>query len=118
MNTFELGLAVLCSAAYRVGRERPNYAPIVPGAAPLPGDLGYENHPDSGFEAGAFEFGGKIVIAFAGTGPQVGDVIADVSLGSDVIDRIALPLHSVNAPMRMPPEVRRNVGRPLAKEAA
>lgn len=35
MNTFELALAVLSSAAYRVGRERPNYAPIVPGAAPL-----------------------------------------------------------------------------------
>ena len=34
------------------------------------------------------------------------------------IERVALPLHAVNAPMRMPPEVRCIVRRPLTKEAA
>jgi hypothetical protein len=54
MNTFELGLAVLSSAAYRVGRDDNNFTPSFPGAVRLSGDFGYESRPDSGFGAVTF----------------------------------------------------------------
>ncbi len=70
MNAFDLGCAVLAASAYREGvREENRIAPIA-GAVQLDGALGYVSDPASGFEASAFTYHGRIVIAFAGTNPD------------------------------------------------
>ena len=73
-------LAGLSAAAYVEGRD-----PILelinlpPGVTRLPGALGHTPHSDSGFEASAFLYDGKIVISFAGT-TDIRDGFADVAL--------------------------------------
>ena len=61
-------LAGLSAAAYVEGRN-PFFELIdlPPGVTRLPGALGHTPHSDSGFEASAFLYDGKIVISFAGT---------------------------------------------------
>jgi putative lipase involved disintegration of autophagic bodies len=91
MNAFDLACAVLSSTAYQTGFNDLNKVPEVPGAVQLPGDLGYKTTGGiSGFEASAFEYDGKIVIAYKGTDfltglesrswNTVADLVADVSL--------------------------------------
>lgn len=87
MNSFDLGLAILSAAAYRAGRAEENLTPFSPGAVPLPGTFGYRSDPATGFEVSAYQYQGKIVIAFAGTNTaESADVIADALLGVGVVD--------------------------------
>ena len=66
MDAFERGCALLSAAAYIDGRNRaePNTTSTRSDAG---GSHGYRSDPVSGFEASAFEYEGRIVIAFAGT---------------------------------------------------
>ncbi len=83
MNLFELACAQLSAAAYREGVTGANRILPLTGAIQLSGDLGYKRiNGTSGFEASAFEYGGKIIIAFAGTNTnQLTDLAADGLLG-------------------------------------
>ena len=80
MTDFNSVLAILSAAAYREGRsssERITNWSV--GVDRLPGSLGYASNADSGFEASAFLYDGKIVILFAGT-TDIRDGFADVAL--------------------------------------
>ena len=79
MNTFDLACAVLSSSAYRELFNEENRIQPLTDAIRLPGSLGYKTIGGiSGFEASAFEYEGKIVIAYAGTNPtQLADLAAD-----------------------------------------
>ncbi len=80
MNSFDLACAILSSAAYRFEVDTKNRIEPSPGATEIartsdPGLL-------SGFEAQAYDYQGKIVIAYAGTNlSQVGDVVTNLALG-------------------------------------
>ena len=67
MNTFDLGCAVLSASTYIRGISDRNQTPSIDGAVRLPGALGYVSDTASGFEASAFTYQGRIVIAYAGT---------------------------------------------------
>ena len=68
MTDFNAVLALLSAAAYREGRSSNQWITKLPiGVDPLPGSLGYVSNTDSGFEASAFLYDGKIVISYAGT---------------------------------------------------
>jgi hypothetical protein len=79
MNAFDLACAELSAAAYKEGIQLQNQVPPVSGATQLPDDLGYKKLTGAnGFEASAFDYGGKIVIAYAGTNTeQLADLAAD-----------------------------------------
>jgi hypothetical protein len=78
MNTFELGCAILSSATYIEGRDPANRTPVAPGAV----QLDYTKDPITGFEATAYQYQGKVVIAYAGTDPSdKHDLAADGILG-------------------------------------
>ena len=78
MNTFELGCAVLSSATYRDGRKEANWTPPAPGAV----KLDYVVDKSTGFEATAYQYQGRVVIAYAGTDPSdKHDLAADAILG-------------------------------------
>ena len=82
MNAFDLGCAVLSAWVYREDVNAANRTPSIAGAVQLPGTLGYLSDPTSGFEASAFLYQGRIVIAFAGTNPDdhFGDMAANINL--------------------------------------
>jgi hypothetical protein len=64
MSSFDLACAILSSAAYRVGFDLKNQIDAAPSAVQLPGTLGYKAiNGISGFEASAFDYGGKIIIS-------------------------------------------------------
>jgi hypothetical protein len=68
MNTFDLACADLSSAAYKEGVNPKNWIDPLTDATRLPGPLGYKTIAGiSGFEASAFDYQGKVVIAYAGT---------------------------------------------------
>jgi hypothetical protein len=79
MNAFDLACAELSAAAYREKIEFENRVRPIAGATQLSGDLGYKKlNGANGFEASAFDYGGKIVIAYAGTNTeQLADLGAD-----------------------------------------
>jgi hypothetical protein len=83
MNSFDTACAVLAAAAYQVKVNELNQIKPIVGATRLPGDLGYKVVDGvSGFEASAYEYQGKIVIAYAGTNTeQPADLVADLALG-------------------------------------
>jgi Ca2+-binding RTX toxin-like protein len=83
MNALDLACALLSSVAYRTGVDDANRIPPIADATRLPGELGYKTIGGiSGFEASAFDYQGKIVIAFAGTNTdQKADLIANLVLG-------------------------------------
>ena len=82
MNTFDLTCALLSSAAYRTDVNPTNRVEPTHDAAYLPGFLGYKSIAGiSGFEASAFEYQGKIVIAYAGTNTdQKVDLVTNAAL--------------------------------------
>jgi hypothetical protein len=82
MNAFDLTCAILASAAYQQDVSIKNRIDPAPGATILPGPLGYKTIGGiSGFEASAFDYGGKIVISYAGTNTeQLADLAADGAL--------------------------------------
>lgn len=80
MNTFDLVCAELSAAAYRDGIGSANRVLPVADATQLPAQLGYRAGT-GGFEASAFEYEDKIIIAFAGTNPhQTQDLFANLAL--------------------------------------
>ena len=82
MNSFDLGCAELSAASYREGVRPANRIDPLPGAIRLPGALGYVSDIASGFEASAFSYQGRIVIACAGTNTeQPADLVADLAIG-------------------------------------
>ncbi|MEJ1965415.1 MAG: hypothetical protein WDO56_29300 [Gammaproteobacteria bacterium] len=83
MTEFQAGLAALSANVYREGRERGNIAPLPPGAVFLSGS---EPEDPTGFEARAYEYQGRIVIAYAGTLPGPADILADAALGLGMVD--------------------------------
>lgn len=83
MTDFTAVLAALSAAAYVEGRPDEAIVGLPPGVTPLPGALGHTPHSESGFEATAFLYDGKIVISFAGT-TDVRDGFADGALAAGV----------------------------------
>ena len=83
MNLFEMTCAILSAAAYKTKVAPENQVDAAPGATILPGSLGYQSFGGlSGFEASAYDFQGKIVIAYAGTNTeQPADLLADLAIG-------------------------------------
>ena len=67
MMNINVVLAGLSAAAYVEGRDPAERVDLPPGVTRLPGALGHTPHSESGFEASAFLYDGKIVISFAGT---------------------------------------------------
>lgn len=81
MNNFDLACALFSQSAYRELVHTANRLEPVAGSIRLAGDLGYVTG-SQGFEASAFEFDGKIVIAYAGTNTnQMADLFTDAALG-------------------------------------
>ena len=93
MNSFDLGCAVLAAAAYREGVSLKNLVAPISGAVQLPGALGYVSDAASGFEASAFTYQGRIVIAYAGTNTdQTPDMLTNggLALGFGSTRQLAL----------------------------
>jgi hypothetical protein len=79
MDDFDLACAVLSSAVYREGRREENWTPDAPGAVRIPGMS--LSDPITGFEATAYQYQGRVVIALAGTDPsRLNDWAANVML--------------------------------------
>ena len=83
MMNINVVLAGLSAAAYVEGRDPAERVDLPPGVTRLPGALGHTPHSESGFEASAFLYDGKIVISFAGT-TDYRDGFADVALAAGV----------------------------------
>ena len=82
MSTFEAALAALSANTYVVGRSQPNLAPLPTGAT----RLDHYSDPNTGFETSVYAYGGKTVIAYAGTLPGMLDYVADASLAFGIPD--------------------------------
>lgn len=68
MNNFEIGLTVLSAAVYNQGKSPENRITIATSIAGLNAvELVHTAVSSSGFEASAYSYDGKIIIAFAGT---------------------------------------------------
>jgi putative lipase involved disintegration of autophagic bodies len=101
MTDFNAVLALLSAAAYREGRSSFEWITKWPtGVDRLPGSLGYVSNTDSGFEASAFLYDGKIVISFAGTadyGDAAADLLLAAGLPSSQLNEAALFYQQVKA---------------------
>lgn len=82
MDTYELGLAVLSAAVYQYDREDENKVTIIESITGLNAlELLHTPPSSSGFEASAYSYDGKIVIAFAGTNTdEWQDIWADIGI--------------------------------------
>lgn len=81
MESFDMACAILSSAAYQQGVAPANRVDPIATEIAYASDLGAL----SGFEASAFEYEGKIIIAYAGTNTdQWPDLVADLALGFGV----------------------------------
>lgn len=75
MNSFELGCALFSASVYQKDVSTHNRI------EDLAVELMHINNPGSGFEASAYEFEGKVIIAYAGTkSSQISDILADAAL--------------------------------------
>ena len=83
MNDFEIGLATLSAAVYKYGVNLSNRIAnenILSGLNAV--ELLHTAPSSSGFEASAYSYDGKIVIAFAGTNTdEWQDIWADIGIG-------------------------------------
>jgi hypothetical protein len=82
MNSLDLVCAQLSAASYVERVAAANRIKPVVGATPLPGALGYRVEGGlSGFEASAYEYEGKIILAYTGTDPsQLADMGTNATL--------------------------------------
>ena len=83
MNAYELDLAVLSAAVYQHGRKKENIIGFDTNINGLNAvELLHTAPSSSGFEASAYSYDGKIVIAFAGTNTdEWQDIWADIGIG-------------------------------------
>ena len=83
MNNFEIGLTVLSAAVYNQGTSPENRINNTTSITALNAvELVHTAVSSSGFEASAYSYDGKIVIAFAGTNTdEWQDIWADIGIG-------------------------------------
>lgn len=82
MNSLHIACAQLSAAAYEEGVQVRNQIEAIATATQLPGVLGHTVYSGiSGFEAKAFEYDSKIIIAYTGTNPdQKSDLLTNAFL--------------------------------------
>lgn len=88
MATVDPIFAVLSAAVYEKGRNEENLIRNLPDGVTLVTEptLAHFRDDSTGFEAGAYFYGGLVVIAYAGTLPGPRDFITDAALGLGIAD--------------------------------